>query len=123
MARLPTLSEVKDELGAWKEYNKNLERLILTAESEVRERDRIKKTQNEVYSLFCRHVSPSKVFSFSSISVREGDSDGSIKAHYEHDGVVINFLGRVTWCQGDYDYFVDYSIRVDGNLVISREKE
>jgi len=41
---------------------------------------------------------------------------------YDYDGVFISWLGRDTWKLGDYDFFADVYVGVDGKILYSEEK-
>lgn len=78
---------------------------------------RIQQTKDnvaEIKRLFERYVPSKKMFDAN--AVIELASEG-IKLYYKYDGVEINYHGRMTFHNDDYDYFVEREVRVDGVLV------
>jgi len=77
-----------------------------------------------LFNRWVKHRYPDKTFCANCVNDGYGGRK-SDKYNYEYDGVEINYLRRLTWCDGinDCDYFVDYLIYVDGECVANVVKE
>jgi hypothetical protein len=102
------------ESGTFK-YNRALTDDILRRHSRDESRKRGIAT---IKRLFQKHI-PDRVMSESAIVDRSriNDENPVYRYHYDHDGISITYLNRLTRKLGDLDRFTDYTIHVNGKVV------
>ena len=114
---LPTNEQVYQNFEQWEKFFKELESKISHVRQHKLKMDHIAVGKNTIRSLFNQYVKPNypdKFFNADSVCVAEGRDSYT----YDYDGVDIYYLGRMTWCIDDYDYFQDRRISVNGAPIL-----
>jgi len=91
-----------------------------------REKSKVRCTM-KLTTLFDWYVRPlgySKKFDTSKMKWEHNyaapSSTPTVNLFYDHDGVQIKWKERETWCLDDHDLFQDYSVIVDGQVVVNK---
>ncbi len=121
MITFPSESIIVENLAAWEEFHDQLGATI----KNIRENQDYQKIQEkgkqEIQSMFFKFVAhkyPQKMFDVSRVRI-----NGNNSYHYDYQGVQIKYLGRMTWCLDDYDFFVDRYVSVDGAEILNLVKQ
>ncbi|CAH6421455.1 Hypothetical protein UVM_LOCUS505 [uncultured virus] len=116
---LPTEAHIAKDVEGWRDYARAIsamaDRIAKQREQQVLRDSAV----SAVGSLFEKWVPKSAGKTFEQARV---EIAGEGRYAYDHDGVRIRFLGRVTWHLGDLDYFVDRSVHVNGQCLLDQEK-
>ena len=114
---LPSHEEVADNLEHWKQFHSKLGDLVSKIET-----TRESQSVAEMREMFDQYVAPKYPRKqFNSFYVFSSGED-SKTITYNHDGVSMHYLGRMTWCIDDYDYFIDRKIIVNGVTILDKQK-
>ena len=116
---LPTKDEIRSDIEGYKLFSKQLNNLIKDIENETKlEKRQIQNVSTLQYLLDKHAKSYNKKIISSNISEDYDENSGSKKLYYDHDGILIYFLSRVTYYKGDCDTFYDVSIKIDGEKIV-----
>lgn len=112
---VPSIDEIKSNLKFWKDHCNKLNHAIKLIENDIEEIEKRTIAVERIQSLFNEYVltnNPSKKFNEKEVKILE-----ERLYEYHFDGVSIRYYGRHTWKLDDYDYFVDYSVYIDGKTI------
>jgi len=116
----------RPDISAMKATAKSLAETIAKAEKAAEEIERRCGHVDTIKEMFKKYVTikyPSKRFGESAVTGTGSYNEGSMRISYTYDGVVMSYLGRQTRHNGDYDWFEDKSIYVDGLNVLNEVKQ
>jgi hypothetical protein len=120
---LPTREEIIKDLYGWKSYIASLNNVVnevvtfLSLDEESKNNVSIMKYMFEIYvSPKYPHKQFNSFMVIGSRSVKKGH-----KIKYNHQGVIMNYHGRMTSSNDDYDYFIDRIITVDEQVILKEE--
>lgn len=121
---LPGVHVIMGNLTEWQQYTQDLTELVDKVtqweEDKMVQTTAEKNAIRSMLDLFSRAKVPtSKAFDPTKVIIE--DYDDRLRRHeysYNHDGVRMKYLGRVTCIRGDYDYFIDQSVSLDGSLLL-----
>lgn len=115
-----------EDILLMKEQVKSLTKIITTAEKALLEkenRDYYIYLMKGMFEEFVVPKYPLKTFDESKIRGTGRYEEGSMRMDYTYDNVNMSYMGRRTCYKGDYDFFVDRSIYVDGKIILWEEKQ
>lgn len=105
---LPDVETVADNIIQWKQYHDDLKIIISKADTF----NENKLSVNRMKYMFDKYV-VNKTFNPDQIKI-----NGENRYSYSFDNVIMNYFGRMTFIVDDYDYFVDFKVTVDGNVIV-----
>lgn len=117
---LPTKQEIYSNFEECKTFATELNNLIQLVELEKKTVKITNENVGILQDLLDKYAkSYNKQISFLGIEKEFFDeNNGTRKLIYQHDGVRITYLSRVTWYLGDCDTFRDFYISIDGKEII-----
>ena len=116
----------RDDISVMKVNVKSLTETIIRAEKILDEKEKRSDYINTMKEMFEKYVAtkyPSKLFDESKVIGTGSYKEGSMRINYTHDRVDMSYLGRRITHNGDYDFFVDTSIRADAITILNEVKQ
>lgn len=120
------IADMKESLKTMAGTVKVMTDVIEKAEKAFEEKEQRDGYIGMMEGMFKRYVAteyPSKRFEGSNIIGTGGYEENSMRISYNYDGVNMSYLGRRTHHNGDYDWFVDKNIYVDGLNILNEVKQ
>jgi hypothetical protein len=116
---VPSIETILQNLSAWQQYARDLNRTIDEASVLNRNRERTAIAVKTMKLMFSDSTPKTKEFDPTKVTIHPTTAGVTRRYTYSHDGVVMHYHCHSAWRNGDHDLRVDRRISVDGSVVLS----